>query len=316
MSSDRYRAQVNAALGAVAVRPPDAFLWFGWRMPAVVSLVEAIGQRLHADFYGDGEPRAQRRGPVTAGVDGGSFVWALSQANCGRGAWHAGWRVAAADGDTITVVRPDDGLALLAPAQDCRIEATQAQVRVPKDLMGFSPGLYVALADTPWPPGPPDELVALCWSITAFGAVTLVKRLTFALNRAELAFRIELLGNPARYERGAGATLLLARADFAAAAKLLRPLLRALGPYLADAAPAFTKPLARGLAVAEEPANGLRFGEHRCLLLAEAIVAAGELGLHGTEQRLAAVDEHFRAAGLTLDAPYLQPGADDAYELS
>ena len=91
---------------------------------------------------------------------------------------------------------------------------------------------------------------------------------------------------------------------------LLRPLLRALGAHLADGAPAFCLPLARGLALAELPANRQRFGQQRCRQLAQAIVAAGEAG---AQARMAAVREHFAAAGISLDAPYLQPGSTDAY---
>ncbi len=317
----RYDAQVAAALRAVEVRPPAAFLWFGRRFAAQPEgrpaeprdlLVGAIAQRLHESFHGAGVPRPSDRGPVTPADDGGDFARALSQANCGRGAWQAGWRVAAVDGDTIAVVRPD-GLRLLAPAEDCRVEGVHADVRVSKELTGLSPGAYVALGDTP---GPAGDLARLYWGIAAAGAVTLVARVTYALNRASLPFALELPANPARYGRRPAATVLLARADVAAAITLLRPLLRTLAAHLADRAPAFTKPLARGLALAEEPGDGTSFGEHRCRLLAEAIVTASEQGRHSAEQRHAAVRERFRAAGLTLDAPYLQAGSDDAYERS
>ena len=102
----------------------------------------------------------------------------------------------------------------------------------------------------------------------------------------------------------------------AEALTLLRPLLRALAPHLADSAPAFCKPLARGLALAEEPPGAESFGEHRCRLLAEAIVSADERGLRTPAQRLAVVRERFQAAGVSLDAPYLQPGSVDAPDRS
>ena len=63
--------------------------------------------------------------------------------------------------------------------------------------------------------------------------------------------------------------------------------------------------LSPGLAFAEDPGGGASFGAHRCLLLAEAVVAAAERGLHTTEGRLEIVRERFSEAGTTLDAPYL-----------
>jgi hypothetical protein len=302
-----YAAQVADALSAVRVRAPGAYVWFGRRVEAA-ELVAAIGARLETDFYATGAARPLAGAAAGQAGDGGEFARALSQANGGRGAWQAGWRTGAPDGDMITLVRPD-GLRLLAPAEDCRGE----EVRLPKELRGFSPGFYTALGDAGSPVG---GLVRLCWNIAAAGAVTLVARVTYVLNGAGLPFTLELPDDPGRFGRRDAAALLLARVDFAAAMKLLRPLLRALGPHLADGAPALTKPLARGLAVAEEPVDGRRFGEQRCGLLAEAIVAASERGTRSADERLAVVRERFAAAGLTLDAPYLQPGSADAYELS
>jgi hypothetical protein len=306
-----YEAQVAAALDALALRPPDAFLWFGRRETidgADDSLVARIAQRLSENFFSAGVPRPRRAGPVPGFDDGGAFVRALSQANGGRGAWQDGWRVAAPERDDgVTVVRPG-GLALLAPADEVRAAGDRAAVLQPKELRGASPGFYVALGDHAF--GPDDELAGLHWNIAATGAATLVARVTYAGNGAGLAFRLELRDAPARYGRGDAAVLVIARRDYAAAMQLLRPLRRALGPHLTDGAPAFTKPLARGLALAELPADGQRFAEQRCRLLAQAIVAAGT---RSPEARLAVVREHFAAAGVRLDALYLQPGSADAY---
>lgn len=312
-----YEAQVVAALDALGVRAPAAYLWFGQRFGVAsdASLTAAISLRLLDDFYAAGAPRPERRrGPVMPSAESGAFAGALYQANCGRGSWEAGWRVAAVDDEdaVVAVVRPD-GLRLLAPGADCRVEGSLTGVRVPKELAGLSPGILRAVGDAAAPADDEDR-VRLSWNLTAVGAVTFVKRVTYALNQAGVPFTIELLRDPAHYSERPAAELLLARADAVAAIALLRPLPRALGSHLSDGAPAFTKPLARGLALAEEPAGAERFGEHRCRLLAEAVVDAGQRGLATTAERLGAVREHFAANGLSLDAPYLQPGSIDAYD--
>lgn len=318
-----YEAQVAAALRAVELRPPAAFLWFGRREPVdggEDELVARIARRLHEDFFSLGAPRPRRGGPATAPDDGGEFVRALSQANGGRGAWEDGWWIEAVktpEGDEaaerLVVVRPD-GLALVAPAAEVRaagdaVAGAAAAVLQPKELRGLSPGFYVGLGDSGRPGE--DDRVGLFWNVTAAGAITLTARLTYALNGAGLPFVLELLDTPARYGRGDAVVLCLARADFGAAFTLVKPLLRTLGGHLSEGAPAFTRPLARGLAVAELPAGGQRFGEHRCRLLAEAIVAAPA----GTAaEQLATVRERFVSAGVRLDTPYLQPGSADAYD--
>jgi hypothetical protein len=312
--SDRYEPQVLAALGAIGVRPPAAYLWFGRRCPVAPggSLATAIQQRLLADFQAAGAPQPARREPAAPSGDGGAFARALSQANCGRGSWQPGWRVAAVEEDAIAVVRPD-GLALLAPPQDCRVEGALADVRLPKDLAGLTPGVLRVLGDTA---AGDEDRVRLCCDVTAAAAVTFVARVTYALNRADLPFTLDVLADPARYGRGPAADLLVARVDAAAVIAVLRPLLRTLGTHRSGDAPAFAKPLGRGLALAEEPAGGERFGEHRCRLLAEALVAVGDEGLRPPAARLAAVRERFAADGISLEAPYLQPGSIDAYDRS
>jgi hypothetical protein len=313
--SDRYEAQVLAALGAIGLRPPAAYLWFGRRftVPPGASLTGAIQQRLLADFQPTGAPRPAQRRPTAPAGDGGAFARALSQANCGRGSWQPGWRVAAVEEEAIAVVRPD-GLALLAPPEDCRVDGTLAAVRLPKDLAGLVPGALRVLGDAAPPPESADRVRLYC-DVTAAAAVTFVARVTYALNRADLPFTLDVLADPARYGRGPAADLRLPRTDVAGAIALLRPLLRTLGPpQQSGDAPAFAKPLGRGLALAEEPAGGEGFAEHRCRLLAEAIVATGDEGLRSSAVRLAAVRERFAAGGISLDAPYLEPGSSDAYD--
>lgn len=310
-----YEAQALDALAAVEARPPDAYLWFGRRVglapPAGrAALVGAIGDALHEGFFGAAVAQPRRGGPVTAPDEGGSFARALAQANCGRGSWQPGWRVAEVREEAVAVVRPD-GLRLLAPPEDCRIDGALAAVRVPKEQAGG--GTLRALGDAAPPAG---DLLALYWNVGAPGAVTLVARATYALNGAGLPFWLETPAEPARYARGAAAVLVLARADLAAAMALLRPLVRALSAHMSDGAPAFTRPLARGLALAEEPGGGQGFGAHRCALLAEAVVTARERGLHAPAERLAVTREVFERAGISLAAPYLQPGSADAYDRS
>ncbi len=308
-----YEAQVLDALGAVAVRRPDAYLWFGRRFDAgaAATLGAAIAQRLQSDFLQPGTARPARHARRATGADAAAFAGALSHANCGRGAWQPGWRVVAVAEDEIAVVRAD-GLVLRAAPADCRVEGSRADVRMPKDLPGARPGLLEVRGDA----GLPDDAqrARLSWNITAVGAVVLVARLTYALNQAAIPFTLELLDDPARYADRAGAELLLARTDVGALRATLKPLLRSIGAHLSDGAPAFGKPLARGLALVEEPGAVESFAEHRCRLLAEAIVAADAQRLHSPGARLAAVRERFAAAGISLDAPYLQPGSADAYD--
>jgi hypothetical protein len=78
--------------------------------------------------------------------------------------------------------------------------------------------------------------------------------------------------------------------------------------------PAFTKPLAPGLGLSEDPAGGLdSFGMTRCGLLADAALRAAELGAVTIPERLDVVAARFAEDGIDLDAPYLNSGSTDRY---
>jgi hypothetical protein len=85
-------------------------------------------------------------------------------------------------------------------------------------------------------------------------------------------------------------------------------------PSLKAETPLFSKPLAHGLGLAEDPKTGENFGTSRCRLLAEAVCKAHERGLDSAEARWNEVIAAFAAAGLSLDRPHLNPGSTDRYE--
>jgi len=86
--------------------------------------------------------------------------------------------------------------------------------------------------------------------------------------------------------------------------------------HLRPDAPLFTRPLAAGLALAEEPYTGESFGMQRCRILAEGLLSAHARGLRDEASRLEEVERHFAAYGLTLEAPYLNPRSIDQYEFT
>jgi uncharacterized protein with GYD domain len=55
------------------------------------------------------------------------------------------------------------------------------------------------------------------------------------------------------------------------------------------------------------------FGTSRCRLLAEAIWTAFTQGVHEERARLEIVARHFEKSGISLEAPYLNPGSQDRY---
>jgi hypothetical protein len=85
--------------------------------------------------------------------------------------------------------------------------------------------------------------------------------------------------------------------------------------HLGRETPLFTKRLADGLALAEDPGDGTSFGMNRCRIVAESLWAMHQECLQTEDQRLARLTLEFRNRGLNLDLPYLNPGSADRYEL-
>ena len=131
-------------------------------------------------------------------------------------------------------------------------------------------------------------------------------RVVTALDGYGVGFRAELAGDPAACARADAAVVTVDRGDAATLARVaLR--VRERAPFaLAPAVPAFTRRLAPGIGLADEPADGSPFGRHRCRLVAGGLVAAGR-GADAGARRIAVL-RAITAAGLDPAALHLDAG--------
>jgi HopA1 effector protein family len=327
MTCGHYRDQIASALRALAIESMDAYRWLGGRYRAErpdlslgetprEALVASVGACLYRNFYSPGVPRPERPAAERPRAVTGPFVDALSKANSTAGSWESGWTIQAVTAGEIVVRR--DGLELFVPLPSFEVDeepprpGQPARVLLPKERLGISPGYYVAL-------GAADQsrlrdALRLYFNIDAGGAPLLVAAVTRNLNALEIPFRLKLLVDPAWYGRCDAGVLFVPRREFRALAGLLRVILVELDGALGSGVPALTKPLAPGLACAEDPL-GDSFGAHRCRLLAAAAVHSFENDERRLADKLFTVIQTLVAAGLSPDAPYLQPGSNGDYRL-
>jgi len=329
-----YRAQVEAVMGAVSILSATRFAWFGCASPALprrtaralaaeaarTHLVSQLRQRLYLGFYAAGAPVAQAAPPARP-ARCPDFVGALSAANSSQGCWSSGWVVTSIEDDGA-VSGERDGLRLLAPDGTWRGNpgapvhlGSTVDFLMPKEQLGISPGFYLAHGSLELDPRHESGIVRVYWNTSPAAAVTLMASLTGALNDRGLAFRLKVIAHPDCFTRRDAAVLYLRADDFDTAAPALARARALAAGEIGAAVPAFTKPLAPGVALAENPSEGTSFGWHRCGLLAEAIIDGHERRLRTVERRIDHVAECFADAGLSLDAPYLNPGATDRYRL-
>lgn len=332
MRANDYREQVCAAISATAILSPASFAWFGRPsepLPPRVKrtmtarttrnyLLSQLQNRLYTDFYirGKASPKVWNdEGQMESGTD---FVEGLSRANAGSGCREAGWEVTEVVAEevavrrhrlTLWVTRADldtaDGEAI-----PCGAKVT---LRMAKELRSISPGYYLALGDRADPEDDAAPLVRMYWNLKPEGSEGFLRDATSVLNRNGFFFRLKLLNDVSAYTRCDAAVLYVRRVDYAPISLALAAVYARVAAHLKALTPAFTKMLAPGLGVAEDPGGTESFGQHRCRLLAEGLIRSYEQGVASLDGRLQVVSDCFKAAGLGVDRPYLGPGSLDPY---
>jgi hypothetical protein len=327
-----------AALDAAEVTSPTAFSFQGeardlsaWAPPPTwadssssaeedPALLAALEGELYARFYtrptagtgmASGDPLAQR-----------DLLSALSAANTGQGTWEPGWKIDHIDEDGRVAVAKD-GLTFWVEPSGLRVHSAPIQpgefcrVRVAKELRGLMPGFYVAIGD-----GDPDDsrdapepLVRFYWHLRPESAVPYIAAVTGALNARGVPFRTKVLSEPSSYVRADAGVLYLGRRRLREIGDAIARIHRTIAPGLRPEVPRFTKGLAPGLGLAEDPSNGLSFGQHRCRLVARAAWRSFSRGDAGRDSRSQALAAEFRDAGLDPARPYLEPRSVDDYVL-
>jgi hypothetical protein len=128
-------------------------------------------------------------------------------------------------------------------------------------------------------------------------------------NDARLPFTLKVAGEPTMYDRCDTVILFVGRDDYQLASELLVEETTVSDLTARLPVPAFTRRLTPGVAVADDPHGAESFGEARCRLLATGILRAHEEGQSAMESRLREIEKAFRAEGVALDCPHLEPGS-------
>lgn len=327
-----YLLQVRSAVEATGITSPTAFSWFGSAtrtLPPQLArtaspgtarsyLTYSLQMRLYNDFYckGTAQPSGNQVSQhALAGIT--PFVQELIAANGGAGYRQDGWIVRQEEAGEVVVSR--DGSTLRVPAASCSPPAGPGQVGsevsiwFPKDLLGISPGYYMAVSNKPLSQADEARIVRLYWHIRAEGAVRLVRVVTRLFNEAEVPFKLKVVNDPRRFQRCDAAVLYISGAGFSRTVEYVEQVRAAIAGEMREPVPALTRKLAPGLGLAEDPEDHESFGLHRCAMLAEGLVRAYEKGKEGVEERLQEVVGRLVEAGIDIERPYLRAGSTDTY---
>ncbi len=334
MSPHAVHDDLLAVIDAVEVLAPDRYALLGepreitgedtggpFARGGQPRLVSMLAEDLYVRLY-TRPSRVASRAPADT-LARRDHIARLSEANTGRGTWEPGWRFRRIDPDGRAVVVKGD-IAFWAPTTAVRrpeVPATpgaHCRVWVDKELRRSIAGYYVALGDAEADAEEVGGTVRDYWHLTAPAAPGFVATATSRLNAARIPFQIKVLIDPHLYHRADAGVLLLDPIDNSAAAPIIAAIHAAIAPGLWPGTPMFTKRLADGLGYAKSPPGFLSFGQHCCLLIAEALWHASLQGARDRERRIAAVAARFVEEGIDPLRPHLGAGhvVDDVMPLA
>ncbi len=252
------------------------------------------------------------------GIDVG-FYEQLHESNYGEGYFDPGWLMVGEETDGSLVVKKRN-LKLhiqrekhLQSADMAVKVGDQIAIRMPKNLV--QNGFYLAVSNTE--PKSHENMVRVYFNFTPEGAVMVMHRLTQMLNAIPIFFHFKVLYNPEEYKRHDSGVLYIEKHNYEAVRKIIETVYLENKSHFNLEVPLFTKQLAPGLGLAEEPNNKFAkqesFGMHRCQIVANGLLQAWLQGDNSSEGRMEAILGQFSHLGIDLERPYLNPNSEDIY---
>ncbi|MBW4689525.1 MAG: hypothetical protein KME40_31665 [Komarekiella atlantica HA4396-MV6] len=252
------------------------------------------------------------------------FYEQLHECNHGIGYFDSSWRVLRQEPDGSMAVTKG-GLTLYVEP-DCHLKPNIKSAKAGELVAIWMPknrlqnGCYVAVSNVGQERQNPDaDLGAgrIYFNFTPFGAIALMESLTQQLNAAAIPFSFQVLYNPSAYERYDSGVLFFELHDYPAIREILQAVYTEHQSYFQTEIPLFTKFLAPGLSLAEEPTQKFAaqesFGMNRCQIVANALLEAWQKGKNAMEERMRVIDQHFAQHSIDLQHPYLNPSSEDIY---
>lgn len=264
----------------------------------------------------DSKTPQHRENNTFLGVDL-AFYERLHDSNNGEGYFDPGWLVVRHDDNDFVVTK--GGLNLWVSDRHLQPEAVpsigeEIAIRLPRNRV--QNGFYMAVGNA-GSPSDDEQLTRIYFNFGPEGAVAVMETLTRRLNEIALPFLFKVLYDPAYYKRYDAGVLYFAKSHYAAIRRILQQVYAENQAHFRAQVPLFTKFLAPGLAIAEEPdlkfAEQESFGMNRCQLVASGLLEAKEDNDESPERRMKAILQQFSSLGLELNRSYLNANSEDIY---
>lgn len=252
------------------------------------------------------------------------FYEQLHESNWGKGYFDSGWSILQQKDDNILTVYKNDLTLHIERKYHLPLAQKNAQVGdsvailMPHNLLENRS--YIAISNQ----GLVDychQIVNFYFHIKSVGAALLMSSLTQQLNPLEIPFTFKILYDPKDYGVYDAGVLQIEKINYPLVKSILREIYDQECCYFGAEIPLFTKFIAPGLALAEQPKYSTQpltlyqesFGMHRCKVIADGLLAAWEQGNELPQQRMKAILEQFSCQDIKLDCPYLEANSQDIY---
>ncbi|MEH1944187.1 MAG: T3SS effector HopA1 family protein [Nostoc sp.] len=247
------------------------------------------------------------------------FYDRLHKSNTGEGYFDPGWQVLRQESDNSLAVKKG-GLTLhierdrhLQPTEQSASVGNLVAIRMPRNLV--QNGFYMAVSDAG--PDTHPQTVRVYFNLTPEGAIALMESLTRQLNQIRIPFAFKVLYNPSDYGRYDSGVLYFEKSNYQAIRQVLKSVYAEKQLHFRTEVPLFTKLLAPGLALAEEPdckfAAVESFGMNRCQIVANGLLSARQKGDESPETRMAFIRQHFSVLEIDWQRAYLNANSEDIY---
>lgn len=252
------------------------------------------------------------------------LVQELQTANSSKPVRQRGWEIEQLDGSGRILAARNGVLRWFLPGRYLTVkgpgfvaEAGDAvEIWAPPESTAEQKSFYMSFGETVSHEEEHLDLLRFYWNVSDRGAVGLMASLTAALNRFAVPFLLKCGNRREMFDRVDAAVLYINKRYYRIATEVIVPVYHTMAGMMEPDTPLFTKRLAPGLALAEDPTDGLSFGMNRCKILADALLSCHQQGLESEADRRAELEKQFRDRGLRLEQAYLNAGSTDRYEFS
>lgn len=282
-----------------------------WSAFSTIEQQQHLGRQLkdllYSSYYQLGH--AQPTNTQNERIGNGSMETELMQCLGDLGNWDEGWKLLEKRKQASKICK--NGLTLWASTEHIRNTDKGIAVLMPASRTNVSPGFFAVVGEA----GPEEEqgiITRVYFHIEPAGACILTKTLVEFFNAHKTRFSYKVLSDSAAFTRADSAVLYLDKQDYPMVETFIHEHWQTLSPFLRHNTPAFTKAIAKGVAVAEDPGNGDSFGEHRCQLIAEVLIANHYSEVHEIAL-ISSVEEAFLRNEIADESLHLRQSSEDIY---